>query len=115
MINNANILFLLTVFYLQVIRINQFWKMGNMIFISLSKFILSEKKVYHSLPTKYILLLTGACLAFQAYGEINFSWINDMVLYQILNLKTITAREILDTSREQNPSDIYLKYLESKT
>ncbi len=62
----------------------------------------------------FLLLIITFFFSFSsASGEVKFSRNTDHVLYQILNLRTITAQEIINTYRNKNPQDIYLEYLEN--
>lgn len=70
----------------------------------------SEDWIY--LP--FLLLIITFFFSFPAAnGEVKFSRNTDRALYQILNLRTKTAQEIINTYRNKNPQDIYLEYLEN--
>jgi hypothetical protein len=45
--------------------------------------------------------------------EIKFSRTQDQALYEILDLHTITAQQIIDDNRKQDPENIHLEYLEN--
>lgn len=60
-----------------------------------------------------LLIITFFFSLPSANGEVKFSRNTDRALYQILNLRTKTAQEIIEKSRKQNPQEIYLEYLEN--
>ena len=62
---------------------------------------------------KILSCLVFFMLTFPGFSEINFSKIQDRALYQILDLHTISAQQIINHSRKEDPEDIYLEYLEN--
>jgi hypothetical protein len=72
-----------------------------------------------SLPIRFQFIAGLPCLILPLIlsqpikAEVKFSESTDMALYQILNLRTKTAQDIIDAGKSQNAQDIYLEYLEN--
>lgn len=70
--------------------------------------------VFHIKPLRiYFIFFFLIGLQSPVFAEGIISADSDLALYQILNLKTNSAQEIIDDSRRNNPDDLYLDYLEN--
>lgn len=71
------------------------------------------KEYFSQLRIGMCLLVIFSCIVMEAKAKHLISYTSDSALYEILNLRTVTAQKLINEDRNDEKGELYLEYLEN--